>query len=114
MKKRKALLMLSLAGLLTFTAPVMTASAAWKTTSAGTMYTQTASPGYVTGLKKIGDYYYYFNSKGIMQTGLQPINKKLYYFNGKGIMQKGWIRTTDKTYYADSNGVLAVSKCVVN
>lgn len=114
MKKRKALLMLSLAGLLTFTAPVMTASAAWKTTSAGTMYTQTASPGYVTGLKKIGDYYYYFNSKGIMQTGLQTISKKLYYFNEKGIMQKGWIRTTDKTYYADSDGVLAVSKWVGN
>lgn len=106
--------MLSLAGLLTFTAPVMTASAAWKTTSSGTMYTQTASPGYVTGLKKIGDYYYYFNSKGIMQTGLQKISKKYYYFNAKGIMQKGWIRTSDKTYYADANGVLAHSKWVGN
>lgn len=114
MKKRKALLMLSLAGLLTFTAPVMTASAAWKTTSAGTMYTQTASPGYVTGLVQIGNYWYYFNSKGIMQTGLQKINKKLYYFSAKGIMQKGWIRTSDKSYYANENGVLAVSKWVGN
>lgn len=107
--------MLSLAGLLTITSPVLTVNAAWKTTSAGTIYTQKASPGYVTGLKQIDKYWYYFNSKGIMQKGFQTINKKLYYFNEKGIMQKGWFETPDKKkYFADDNGVLAVSKWVGN
>ena len=91
MKKRRVLLLMSLAGMLTFASPALTANAAWKTTSAGTIYTQTASPGYVTGLKQIGDYWYYFNSSGILQTGLQQINKNYYYFNEKGILQKGWI-----------------------
>lgn len=114
MKKRKALVLLSLAGLLTFGAPVLTAGAAWETTSDGKIYTQTASPGYVTGLKKISGKWYYFNSKGIMQTGVVTISKKLYYFNEKGVMQtNGFIKTSDKkTYYADKNGVLAVSKWI--
>lgn len=115
MKKRRALVLLSLAGLLTFTSPVLTASAAWKTTSDGIMYTQTASPGYAVGLVMIGSYYYYFNDNGIMQTGLQTIGKKLYYFNEDGIMQKGWITASDGTrYYASTNGVLSVSAWVGN
>lgn len=113
-KKRKVLAALMLSSLLSLAAPVISANAAWKTTSAGTIYTQTASPGYVTGMKKIGDYWYYFDKKGIMQTGVQEINKKLYYFNEKGVRQKGWIITKDKKYYADKNGVLAVSKWVNN
>lgn len=114
MKKRKTLVLLSLAGLLTFGSPVLTANAAWKTTASGQMYTQTASPGYVTGLKKISGKWYYFDSQGIMQTGVITIDKKLYYFNEKGVMQtNGFIRTADgKTYYADKNGVLAVSKWI--
>lgn len=114
MNKRKVFLTIALAGLLTCVSPCLTANAAWKTTSSGKMYTQTASPGYMTGLKKIGSYWYYFNEKGIMQTGLHTINKKLYYFSEKGIMQKGWIRTDDKSYYADKNGILAVSEWVGN
>lgn len=107
--------MLSLAGLLTVCTPVLTAGAAWQTTASGTIYTQSASPGYVTGLRQIDKYWYYFNSKGIMQTGVQQINKKLYYFNEKGIMQKGWITAADgKRYYADKNGVLAADKWVGN
>ena len=115
MKKRRVLLLMSLAGMLTFASPALTANAAWKTTSAGTIYTQTASPGYVTGLKQIGNYWYYFNSSGILQTGLQQINKKYYYFNEKGILQKGWIiGPENKRYYANENGVLAVSQWVGN
>lgn len=115
MKKSKAFLMLSLAGLLTVCSPVVTASAAWKTTESGIIYTQSASPGYVTGLRQIDKYWYYFNSKGIMQTGVQEINKKLYYFNEKGIMQKGWITAADgKRYYADKNGVLAADRWIGN
>ncbi len=108
--------MLSLAGMLTFTSPVLTASAAWKNTSSGKIYTQDAAPGYVTGLKKIGKYTYYFHPKnGLMMTGLQTISKKLYYFNENGIMQRGWIRTKDKSYYADpKTGILARSKWINN
>jgi glucan-binding repeat-containing protein len=113
MKKRKVFVLLTLAGLLTFSSPALTASAAWKNTSAGKMYTQTASPGYVTGLKKIKNYTYYFNSKGILQKGFQTINKKLYYFESHGRMVTGWFTLEDgKKYYADSNGVLAVDTWV--
>lgn len=115
MKKSRAFVVLSLTGLLAFSAPALTANAAWKTTSAGIIYTQKGSPGYLTGLKQIGKYWYYFDANGIMQTGVQKINKKLYYFNEKGIMQKGWITAPDgKRYYADKDGVLAVDKWIGN
>ncbi|HIR76702.1 MAG TPA: C40 family peptidase [Candidatus Choladousia intestinipullorum] len=115
MKKRNALALLSLAGLLTLAAPALSANAAWQTTASGTIYTQKNAPGYVTGLKKIGEYWYYFNSSGIMQTGLQQIDKKMYYFSPKGIMQFGWIQAEDgKRYYANKNGVLVHGKWVGN
>ena len=82
MKKRKALVMLALTGLLVIGGPAATANAAWKTTSSGTIYTQTAKPGYLTGFQKI--------------------DKKVYYFNGQGILQKGWITVDKKRYYADA------------
>ena len=82
MKKRKALVTLALTGLLAIGGPAATANAAWKTTSSGTIYTQTAKPGYLTGFQKI--------------------DKKVYYFNGQGILQKGWITVDKKRYYADA------------
>lgn len=115
MKKRNILALLSLAGLLSIASPALSAGAAWQTTASGTIYTQSAAPGYVTGLKKIGDYWYYFNSSGIMQTGIQQIDKKFYYFSSKGIMQYGWIQGEDgKRYYANNKGVLAHGKWVGN
>ena len=93
MKKRKALVMLALTGLLAIGGPAATANAAWKTTSSGTIYTQTAKPGYLTGFQKIA--------------------KKVYYFNGQGILQKGWITVDKKRYYADAKtGEIAISKWV--
>lgn len=111
MKKFKKILMLSLVGLMMLAGPALTAGAAWKTTSAGKMYTQTASPGYVTGLKKIGSYYYYFNEKGIMQTGFQTINKKTYYFKqSNGRRYSGWLTVTSGSnkyrYYFNKSGVM--------
>lgn len=106
MNKHKLLFLLSLTGLLTFTSPVISANAAWKTTSSGTIYTQSASPGYVVGWKKISDKWYYFNNKGIMQTGFQTIDKSLYYFNSKGVRAKGWFTVKGTRYYARSNGKL--------
>lgn len=106
MKKWKAALLLSLTGLLTFGTPAVT-KADWKTTSEGKIYTVTESPGYMTGLKKIGSKWYYFNSKGIMQTGFQTINQKVYYFNPKsGARVTGWktIGTDGPTYYFRKKG----------
>ena len=104
MKKLKTLAILSLAGLLTLAAPAMSADAAWKKTSAGKMYTQTASPGYVTGLKKIGNYYYYFNKKGIMLTGFLKIDGKLNYFlKSNGRRYKGWVTANKAKYYMGSD-----------
>lgn len=106
MKKWKAALLLSLTGLLTFGTPATT-KADWKTTSEGKIYTVTESPGYMTGLKKIGSKWYYFNSNGIMQTGFQTINEKVYYFNLKsGARITGWktIGTDGPTYYFRKKG----------
>ncbi len=119
MKKRKLLLTLSLAGLMALASPALPAGAKWKTTNEGKMYTQEASPGYVTGLKKIGDYAYYFNESGIMQVGFQTISDKTYYFDEKtdtlGHLVYGWITTADgKRYYSNQNGVILQGKWLNN
>ena len=80
-KKRKLLLLLSLAGLLVLTSPVLTANAAWVNTAAGKKYTQKASPGYATGWKQIKQNWYYFNSNGIMQTGWITVGAKTYFLS---------------------------------
>ncbi len=115
MKKHKVLALVMLSGLLTIGAPALSVSAKWKSTAAGknTMYTQKASPGYVTGWKTIKKYTYYFNSKGILQKGFQKIKKKLYYFESHGRLVTGWFTTPDgKKYYANKNGVVATKKWV--
>ncbi|MCD8103689.1 MAG: hypothetical protein LUF35_01485 [Lachnospiraceae bacterium] len=67
--------MLALFAVLLVFAPSLKADAAWKTTTAGKMYTISESPGYATGLVTIGSYKYYFNDSGIMQTGFVTIKK---------------------------------------
>ncbi len=51
--------------------------------------------------KKIGKYYYYFNSKGVIQTGLFKVDSKLYYANSKGIRKTGWQTISGRKYYMD-------------
>lgn len=132
MIKSKRLILLSLTGLLTFASPALTANAAWKSTSAGKMYTQTASPGYVTGWKKIGKYTYYFNSNGIMQkskwidgkyvksngvmaTKMTTISGKTYYLHPtKGTKITGLVKTGGKLYYFNKSGVLEKNKWVLS
>lgn len=109
MKKLRKILFLSVVTILMFTMPVLTASAEWKTTSKGKMYTTSAAPGYLTGLQKIGKRLYYFNSSGIMQTGFQTINGKKYYFlkkNGKAKVNS-WLTSGSKKqrYYFGSDCV---------
>lgn len=52
------------------------------------------------GWQKIGDYWYYLNSNGTMQTGwYQDANLKWYYFNDNGQMATGWLQIGDSWYY---------------
>ena len=54
----------------------------------------------LTGWQKVGDYWYYLNANGSMQTGwYQDANKKWYYFKDNGQMATGWIQLNDKWYY---------------
>ena len=84
MKTRKGnvFLTLALAGFLAFGSPSPSANAAWKTTPNGKIYTQTKAPGYLTGMKKIGSNWYYFNKNGIMQGQSQNLQ-----LNETGIRQ---------------------------
>ncbi len=113
-KKRKLLILLSLAGLLVLTSPVLTANAAWVNTAAGKKYTQKASPGYVTGWKQINQKWYYFNSKGIMQTGWITVGSKTYFLKSDGSRQTGWLKSNGKFYYLNKNGVMQKNKWVDN
>ena len=102
------------------------AQAAWKTTSSGEkMYTTSSGKGYAVGWKKIGGDYYYFNSKGILQTkcwvgdcyvgksgarvtGMAVIGKNTYYFNkstGKKITSCK-LKYKNKLYYFNKKGIL--------
>lgn len=115
MKTRRFLLLLSLAGMLSFGIPAINVNAEWTQTANGIMYTQKASPGYMTGWAKIGDYTYYFNSDGIMQTGFQTIQKQQFYFNEQGQLMTGrFVASNGKTYYGavSANGALVKNRWV--
>lgn len=114
MKTRKGnvFLTLALAGFLAFGSPAPSADAAWKTTADGKIYTRTKAPGYLTGMKKIGSSWYYFNKNGIMQTGFHTLaNGATYYFNSNGVRHSGWLSLTSggttQRYYFNENGVMA-------
>lgn len=97
MSKRLRAMLLATAALMMISVP---AHAEFVTTGQGVVY-QT-SEGVVTGLHKVGDFYYLFDNSGYMQTGVQVIGGKWYYFSlTNGRMQYGWIREGSKTYYAD-------------
>lgn len=61
-----------------------------------------------TGYTKVGKYYYYFDSKGIMKKYSQTVNGKPYYFenNGRGAAKR-WINTGGNKRYSLGNGKLA-------
>ena len=97
MSKRLRAMLLAAAALMMVAVP---AHAEFVTTDQGVVYQTSA--GIVTGLQKVGDYYYLFDNSGYMQTGVQVIKGKWYYFSlTNGRMQYGWIRQGSKTYYAD-------------
>lgn len=53
------------------------------------------------GWYKIGSHYYYFNSKGVIQSGFVTINGKTYYTSGTGVRKKGWQTVNGRKYYMD-------------
>lgn len=62
----------------------------------------------LTGLVKIGNYYYYLSLssspyKGAMATGFQKISGRRYFFNPQGHMVTGWFTTGGSKYYASCN-----------
>ncbi len=62
----------------------------------------------LTGLWKIGKYFYFLNPSskpyaGVLSTGFHKIKRHIYYFNSKGRMVTGWFTVSGKTYYASCN-----------
>ena len=50
--------------------------------------------------------YFYFNSRGNMETGWIENGGNSYYLNSKGEMQTGWLFYENEWYFLDSNGVM--------
>ena len=60
-----------------------------------------------TGIQKIGEDTYLFNSKGILQSNVfYEENGNKYYFDSEGKMVMGWFDRWDATYYADEDGII--------
>ena len=83
----------------------------------------------LTGVRKVGDVYYYFaepnqfktgmvevnsrkyyvNSTQKVATGLKSVNGKLYLFSSAGAMQTGWRKASNNYYYFSENTGAAAS-----
>lgn len=50
--------------------------------------------------------YFYFNSRGNMQTGWMEDDDKWYYLEANGEMQTGWLYYKNEWYFLDNNGVM--------
>lgn len=70
------------------------ASAAWKKVSGKTIWVENGKKA--TGWKKIGNYWFYFDSNGILQTSRWIGD---YYVNAKGARVRGFVDINNKTYY---------------
>lgn len=78
----------------------------WITMQAGKFYAGSNGVLY-KGLKKVGNYTYYFNTSAVMQTGWQTINQKRYYFRPtNGRMVTGTQKINGITYTFNSDGTL--------
>ena len=85
------------------------AAKGWITFNNGTKKYCIGNGELATGYKKVGSYYYGFDSNGAMLKYDKMINGKPYYFNGNGRGKaKGWITYKDGSKkYSLGNGVLA-------
>lgn len=107
--KKKALVILTLVGILGVALPSLNTDAAWKTNSNGRYYTANNKQGYLTGWKKLGKYKYYFAKDGYAATGWKYIDKNWYFFSAKGRMLKStWV----DSYYLTASGKMAANMVV--
>lgn len=90
-------------------------------TVGGKKYYVNANGVMVGGLRKVGDYYYYFKwSQGNTRYGYALTSRWVktkgywYYANSAGRMQKGWITLGTKTYYLNSKYQLLTDKWVTH
>ena len=61
-------------------------------------------------LYPVGEYIYYFDATGLMQTGLINLGDGLRYFDENGHMAIGWTNVLGNTYFFDpATGGLAVT-----
>ena len=68
----------------------------------------------VTGIKKIGNYNYYFDNNGHMVTGLKKIGSYYYYFESNGTMISGWKNVNGIKMYFKTNGKRASGKVQID
>lgn len=76
------------------------ARSAWVTTGGKTYYFN-KNANAVTGLRRIGSYYYIFNSKGVLQKGWIKYRNRWYYgsVNKRGRLLTAWQKIGGKRYY---------------
>lgn len=67
-----------------------------------------------TGWRKDGSKTYYYDSNGVLAQGAKKIGNYWYYFNGNGAMHTGWRYAGENTYYYDTQGHLAQGTTVIN
>lgn len=86
----------------------------WITVNKKMYYASSTGALYVSGIYKIGQYSYLFNSRGVQQRGKCTWKGKTYFFGlKKGRMQTSqWIASNKKYYYYGSDGVMAKSQWV--
>ena len=78
----------------------------WKVTSSGTAYYLDPAAGgkAATGLTEIEGKTYYFASNGRMQKGIVNVGQYVYYFDDNGVMQTGRQKIDGDFYYFKTNG----------
>ena len=58
------------------------------------------------GFQQDGQYTYYLNAKGEMETGWVYDDDNWYYMNNSGAMQYGWLHLGKRWFYLDEDGVM--------
>ena len=88
-----------------------TRSTGWIKYNGNSFYLDPSNGGaMVTGWKKIGSYWYYFNDSGHMQTGWLQRGSTWYYLDSEGKMLTGWQTINGYTYYlgTSNDGAMAI------
>lgn len=97
---------LTVAALLTFSATITPAHAAWQQTDNKWCYSNSTLDEYSTGWDYIDGKWYLFDENGWMLTGWQEVGDKWFYMNLSGEMVTGWLLDAGNWYYMDSSGAM--------